>query len=246
VIVLGLDTATADTAAGLLLADGTVRTRHHVPDPGERPGHVTALLPLVRELLAEAGVRWTDIERVAVGVGPGSFTGLRIGVATARALARTAGATLVGLSTPAVLAAAAAHDGPVLAALDARRGEAFAAAWADGAGAGVGAAPDRGPVTVDPQDLASVLADLIPVPGALAVGDGAVRYRAALEAEGLTVPADGDARHHVNGGTLCRLGALPTASPVGDAVLPDYVRAPDAIPTAERLAAARAAAGGTR
>ena len=241
-IVLGIDTATADTAVGLLLADGTVIARRHVPEPGGRPGHVSQILPLARELLDEAGIRWTELERVAVGVGPGTFTGLRIGVATARALAHTAGASLVGVSTPAVLAAGAGHGGPVLAALDARRGEAFAAAWADGTTAAAGAGPDAGPVAVAPDALTGVLGALTGATGALAVGDGAVRYRAPLQTAGITVPPDGDPRHHVDAATLCRLGAGAAAA--RDGVLPDYVRAPDAVPTAQRLAAARAAAGG--
>lgn len=240
-IVLGIDTATADTAVGLLLADGTVIARRHAPEPGGRPGHVAQILPLARELLDEAGLGWAELGRVAVGVGPGTFTGLRIGVATARALAHTAGVPLVGVSSPAVLAAGAAHDGPVLAALDARRGEAFAAAWADGTAAAAGAGPDAGPLAVAPQELCRVLHDLSGVSGGLAVGDGAVRYRAPLEAAGMTVPAGDDPRHHVDAGMLCRLGARVSASQGG--VLPDYVRAPDAVPTAQRLAAARAADG---
>jgi tRNA threonylcarbamoyladenosine biosynthesis protein TsaB len=243
VIVLGLDTATADTAVGLLLADGTVLTRSHVPAAGERPGHVAQLLPLARELLTEAGVGWTAVERVAVGVGPGTFTGLRIGVATARALAHTTGSRLVGISTPATLAAAAEHDGPLLVALDARRGEAFAAAWKDGAAPVRGAEPDAGPVAVAPDDLATVLSDLAPTSRALAIGDGATLYRDRLEAAGLVVPADADPRHRVDAGRLCRLAALPGVALDQDDVLPRYVRAPDAVPTAQRLAAAAARAG---
>lgn len=238
-IVLGIDTATADTAVGLLRADGSLHTRRHVPAPGDRPGHVAQILPLARELLADAGIAWTALDRVAVGVGPGTFTGLRIGVATARALARTAGAEVVAVSTPAVLAAGSGHDGPVLAALDARRGEAFAAAWADGRTAARGAGPDCGPLAVAPDGLADVLLG-VHGGGGLAVGDGAVRYRDALEAAGLTVPQDADPRHHVDAGVLCRLGALAAPAAAGGAVLPDYVRAPDAVPTAQRIAAARA------
>ncbi|HSD76597.1 MAG TPA: tRNA (adenosine(37)-N6)-threonylcarbamoyltransferase complex dimerization subunit type 1 TsaB, partial [Solirubrobacteraceae bacterium] len=128
-VVLGFDTATAHTVVAVLAEGrGPVELRH-VPGPGERPGHATRLLPLARRALAAAGLRFGDVDRLAVGVGPGTFTGLRIGVATGRALAQAGGAAVVPVSTLRALAAAAGHDGPVLAALDARRGEAFAAAW---------------------------------------------------------------------------------------------------------------------
>jgi tRNA threonylcarbamoyladenosine biosynthesis protein TsaB len=143
VIVLGFDTATAATAVALRLADGTTLRARDDPGSGQRPGHTTRLLPLARELLAQADLPWTALERVAVGVGPGTFTGLRIGIATARGLAQALAIDAVGVSTPRVLAqaaiaaAAASREGApgasgdgVLAVIDARRGEAFVAAFA--------------------------------------------------------------------------------------------------------------------
>ncbi len=136
--LLAFDTATPATSVALLRADGEALTRRHEPAPGERPGHVAELLPLALALLDEAGTTLAQLDRLAVGVGPGTFTGLRIGVATARALAQAHRLPLVGVSTLRALAAAAddaaAGDGApvVLAVLDARRGEAFAAAWAAG------------------------------------------------------------------------------------------------------------------
>ena len=107
-IVLGFDTATPATAVALLDgASGDGAERRHDPAPGERPGHAPRLLALAHELLGEAGLAFADVERIAVGLGPGGFTGLRIGVATARALAQAAGAELVGVSTLHALAAAA-------------------------------------------------------------------------------------------------------------------------------------------
>src|SRR4029077_9641621 len=77
-IVLGLDTATLSTAVGLRLADG--RTFQARDDPGRegRPGHATRLLAIAGELLAGAGVGWSELDRIAVGLGPGRFTGLRV------------------------------------------------------------------------------------------------------------------------------------------------------------------------
>lgn len=235
-IVLGLDTATPDTAVALLLADGTCRTRHHVPAAGERPGHVSQALPLAQALLDEAGLPWTAVDRIAAGTGPGTFTGLRIGLATARGLAAAAGVPLVGVATPAVLAAATGHDGPVLAVLDARRGEVFASGWSSGARAAAGADPDVGPVAVAPGDLAGLVTAIAGPGRAQAVGDGAVRHRGDLEAAGLDVPGDDDPRHRVDAAVLCRLGATAAPGPAGG-VLPAYVRAPDAVPTAVREAA---------
>ena len=135
-IVLGFDTSTPATALALRLPDGTTLQARDDPAPGEHPGHATRLLPLAAGLLAQAGLRFADVHRIAVGVGPGTFTGLRIGVASARGLAQSLDAELVGVSSLRALAFAAANGreaaetGVVLALIDARRGEAFAATYA--------------------------------------------------------------------------------------------------------------------
>jgi tRNA threonylcarbamoyladenosine biosynthesis protein TsaB len=255
--VLGFDTATPDTVVGLLAGDAPPRELRHTPAPGERPGHASRLLPLARELLDDARLRFADLDRIAVGIGPGTFTGLRIGVATARALAQAAGAELAAVSTLQALAAAADHDGPVLAVLDARRGEAFAAAWRgeerllapvavrpealgglvaglpDNHGRGVVAGlPDkhgRGPAAGLPDNRGRGPAAGLPDnPGSwLAVGDGAVRFRGLLEPAGVTVPADGSPCHRVSAIAICRL-AQASAPVARDALVPEYVRLPDA------------------
>ena len=88
-------------------------------------------MSLIADVLERGGSGWDGLDRIAVGVGPGTFTGLRIGVSTARALARARGIELIGVSTLESLALAAAEAAPeaVVAVLDARRGEVFAAAW---------------------------------------------------------------------------------------------------------------------
>jgi tRNA threonylcarbamoyladenosine biosynthesis protein TsaB len=218
-VILGLDTATPDTVVAVLPHGGEPIELRHEPAAGERPGHATMLLVLARRALESAGATFADVGRIGVGVGPGTFTGLRIGVATARALAQATGAELAAVSTLQALAAAAATDRAVLAVLDARRGEAFAAAYRSG---------ERllAPRAVAPDDLAA-LADPALGPW-LAVGDGAIRFRDRLE-PAAEVPADASTQHRVSALAVCRLaGGTPAVD--RDALLPDYVRAPDAVP----------------
>ncbi|MCW3003755.1 MAG: peptidase glycoprotease [Conexibacter sp.] len=226
-MILAFDTATQATVVGVGRPDGTlVAERRHDPAPGERPGHSPQLLALANAALAEAGAPWSAITRLGAGVGPGTFTGLRIGVATARALAQGLGAEVVAIPTLRALALGAATSaGPVLAVLDARRGEAFIAAY-DAAGAEL-----LPPAAWPPERLAEAV-ELAPGPWR-AVGDGALRFRAELEAAGVVVEADGADLHRVSAEALCRLAA--EAPPVDrDALVPEYVRAPDAIPSADR------------
>jgi tRNA threonylcarbamoyladenosine biosynthesis protein TsaB len=207
-MILGLDTATASTAVGLWAAGGPEIERRDDPPLGARPAHAGRLLLLVEEVLAAAGADWAAVERIAAGVGPGSFTGLRLGIATARGLAQARDLPLVGVSSLAALAV-----GADLAVIDARRGEVFAAA------PGV-----FGPVALKPDELAERIE-----PGWLAVGDGAVRFREPLERAGAVIPADDAPQHRVSALQICRLGA--EAQPADrDALLPDYRREPDAQP----------------
>ncbi|HEY8304432.1 MAG TPA: tRNA (adenosine(37)-N6)-threonylcarbamoyltransferase complex dimerization subunit type 1 TsaB [Solirubrobacteraceae bacterium] len=290
-IVLGFDTATRATAVGLLLSDGRLSQARDDPEGEQRPGHATTLLPLAHSLLATADLTWADIERIAVGVGPGTFTGLRIGVATARGLAQSLGVGLVGVSSLRALAYAASVSGAseedgsnpgevasesgegvsgsgegvsgmgegvsgmdegvseagnrgyragepganglpaesntqksnsVLAVIDARRGEVFAAVY------------HRHVELVAPEPLAPGELDglreradeLAFTPSWTALGDGAVRYRHELERAGVLVPRDGSPLHRVDARAVCALGALHDHT--NPAILPDYRRRPDA------------------
>lgn len=223
--ILAFDTATPATVVVVRGPDGTCIEARHDPVPGERPGHATRLLRLVHEALADAGLSLDDVERIGVGTGPGSFTGLRIGVATARGLAQALAVPVVAVSTLRALAdGAAAEDRPphparpVLAVVDARRGEGFAAAYA-------GADELLAPVAMTPAALARAVAGLSAAP--LAVGDGAVRFRADLQSAGAAIPADDSPLHHVAGRHLGDLAAAGDAAGL-DAVLPFYLRPPDA------------------
>jgi tRNA threonylcarbamoyladenosine biosynthesis protein TsaB len=236
VILLALDTATPSTVAGVLRADGRVVEARDDPPQESRGQHASRLLPLAERAMREAGVGWAELERIAVGIGPGGFTGLRIGIATARALAQARGLPLVPVSSLAALAAGANEprgapegeaargapaDAPLIAAvIDARRGEAFAAVYDDGR-------ERLTPAAFAPDELARRLQALAaPVQ---AVGDGAVRFRRELEAAGVAVPADGSAVHRIAAAPLCRLGAAGEPAD-RDRLLPDYRREPDAKP----------------
>ncbi len=223
--VLVFDTATPSTVVGAVGEDGRLVERRHDPAPGERPGHVEQLLGLAWEALEQAGLGWADVERIGVGVGPGSFTGLRIGVATGRALAQATGAEVAPVSTLGALAAGAGdRDGPVLALLDARRGEAFVAAFR-------GDQQVTATRAVAPEGLAGAVREAGESP--LAVGDGAVKFRAQLEAAGATVPEDGAVLHVVGAAGLHQLAIR--ATPVDrHALVPEYVRLPDARPRTEQ------------
>jgi tRNA threonylcarbamoyl adenosine modification protein YeaZ len=158
VLILAFDTATR-VATSALVRDGDVL--------GERVSTAVALLEDVDALLADAGVEPRDLDGIAVGTGPGSFTGVRIGLATARGLSLSLGIPVAGVTTLDALAAGAPGALPVI---DARRREVFV--------------PVR---PAKPEELE--------VDGRLCVGDGAVRYRETLEARGAGIPPDGDPRH---------------------------------------------------
>ncbi|HWY91001.1 MAG TPA: tRNA (adenosine(37)-N6)-threonylcarbamoyltransferase complex dimerization subunit type 1 TsaB [Solirubrobacteraceae bacterium] len=249
-IVLGFDTSTPASAIGLRLPDGATLHARDDPARGERPGHATRLLPLAAGLLAQAGLRFADVDRIAVGVGPGTFTGLRIGVASARGLAQALQADLVGVSSPQALAVAAASGEAVaprgvLAVIDARRGEAFAAAYTAGDEPTVEHDSPVPRELVPPRALApaefgeileAVKANGDSVMGWVAVGSGAMLYRDALHALGISVPADDSPLHRVNGEAICALAASGVAQAI-DTVLPDYRRRPDAELALEHAAA---------
>jgi tRNA threonylcarbamoyladenosine biosynthesis protein TsaB len=219
--LIGFDTATDDTAVAAV-RDGELVFSRSVGQTGEgRPAHATRLLAEIEEAATAAG-GWESVDRIAVGVGPGSFTGLRIGIATAKSLAQALGLELAGVGTLAALAAAAAPGSggrPLVPVLDARRGEVFAALY-DAAGKTV-----REPFVASPEELAERISQLSESP--LAVGSGALRFRDELEKGGAEVPGDADPSHRIAAVQVCAIGAEIAASQP-DRVTPIYLRPPDA------------------
>ena len=191
-LTLAFDTATGE-ATSALVDDGEVL--------GERVSRAQTLLEDVDALLRQAGAHPRDIDRLAVGIGPGSFTGVRMGLAVARGLALSLELPGAGVSTLAALAAGAPDALPVI---DAKRREVFAL------------------VAGEPRVLAP--ADLPLEPGTVCVGDGARRYRQLLEERGAVVPPDGDERHLPRARFHAQLAG--EAGPV-DELVPLYLRVPD-------------------
>jgi len=248
-VLLAIETATDAVGVAVVRADGGSAERIH---EGGR-AHAEQLAPLIEEVCAISGCRITDVDRIAVDIGPGLFTGLRVGVATAKALAQALGIGVIGVSSLDTLAAAASDRSgsgsgsgtgpgrPVVAVVDARRGEVFAAAYRFDRET----APDPASVRVDrpeplaPEDLASWLAELAESAESAesdgritVVGDGAVRYLPLLSADPRLDLSGAVSLASPPPAVLARLarhrlvGGAPAASPPD--LLPDYRRAADA------------------
>lgn len=213
--VLGFDTATDDTAVCAVRGGEVLYESLLGLSEKGGPLHATALLEEAERAVAAAG-GWEAVGSIAVGLGPGSFTGLRVGIATARGLALGRGLPVSGVCTLDALGRAL---GKGLAVLDARRGEVFAALYAAGG--------ERlwGPLVCTPEELAARVGELPQPPPA--AGSGAVRFRHELASRGVEVPDDADPVHRIAARHLCALAAGAGGERAG-AVAPIYLRPPDA------------------
>jgi tRNA threonylcarbamoyladenosine biosynthesis protein TsaB len=193
VLTLAFDMATS-VVSSALMRDG---------EPlAERVSRPQSVLEDIDFLHRETGLDQREIEAIAVGRGPGSFTGVRIALATARALAFALDVPAAGVSTLDVLAAGVPGAVPVI---DAKRGEVFALI-------------DGGPTCLNPDEVTVA-------PGTLCVGDGAVRYRAILEDQGAVIPPD-QSDQHVPRARI--LATLARDFGPAEAIEPLYLRVPDA------------------
>ncbi|HZD75283.1 MAG TPA: tRNA (adenosine(37)-N6)-threonylcarbamoyltransferase complex dimerization subunit type 1 TsaB [Actinomycetota bacterium] len=206
--------------------------------------HAELLVPMVRQVLERAGLDHGELAAIAVGTGPGLFTGLRIGISSAKALAQAWRLPIVAVGSLDLLAFACRHAGRlVCAVIDGRRGELFTAVYRP-AGAGVERVTEHR--VQRPDELAAELETLgEPV---LLCGDGALRHPAAFERLGRAVEVAGADRAAPSAESLIQL-ALPrlergeVARPLE--VRPLYLRRPDVDPSIERRLAAERAAGGS-
>lgn len=213
-LILALDASTPVVAVAVARAEGEGEGSREVlaEISVSARGASEALLPATDAALRLCGEELASVERVLVGVGPGTFTGIRIAAATARSLSLGSGASLSKNSTLAALAAPALACSPdVLAVLDARRGQVFAQRFSgDGSSGRI--------LCVEPEDLSAEGDPLV-------VGDGAVRYREELSTLG-RIPPDDSPLHRVTAAGHVFSADLAPVAP--EDVVPVYVREPDA------------------
>jgi tRNA threonylcarbamoyladenosine biosynthesis protein TsaB len=223
-VVLGVDTATADAAVGVSVNGVPVREAQVPPDEEGRPRHSRVLLPEIERSVDAAG-GWTSIDRIAIGIGPGSFTGLRIGISTGRALAQARRIPIAPVGSLAALARGISRRSPererlALPVIDARRGEVFAALYETETETEL-----WGPFVAPPDELADRLRSLDRA--CLAAGDGALRFAAELEGAGVTVAPPEDPAHRLAPRDVCAAGEAAAEAPP-DQIQPLYLRPPDA------------------
>ncbi|MGW2043860.1 tRNA (adenosine(37)-N6)-threonylcarbamoyltransferase complex dimerization subunit type 1 TsaB [Streptomyces sp. NPDC001858] len=204
-LLLALDTATPAITVALHDGDGVIASSSQV----DARRHGELLLPAVDRLLAGAGLRLDAVTGIVVGVGPGPYTGLRVGLMTADTFGLALGVPVHGLCTLDGLAYASDLEGPFVVATDARRKEVYWARYADSRTRLTGPAVDR------PADIADEVA------GLPAVGAGALLYPD-------TFP-NAHEPEHVSAAALASLAAEKLAA--GEelpAPRPLYLRRPDA------------------
>lgn len=216
--VLVLDTALGACQAGLFDGDTVLA----VLDRPMEQGGMERIAGLTRDLMRAAGVGFDSLDRIGVTTGPGSFTGLRVGLAFAQGLGAALGRPVIGLSSLDALAASAAPQGAVMAAIDARRGQVYARVFRDGAAVG----PAEALTLAEATARAAALG-----PRPRLVGSGAALLAEALdrpETVTLTAPS------------LAALARLTRAAdPQTAPPRPLYLRAPDAKPPTRRPGAPR-------
>jgi len=227
--LLAFDTAgTACSAA--IWRDGAVRARRF---EAMSRGQSERLVPMIQAVMAEAGVAYPALDAIAVTRGPGGFTGVRIGLATARALALACARPVIGVSNFEAVAAAVPEDArtgrSLVVVIDAKRSDLYVQAFGAVPGAAPGAAPaaDSAPVTPARAIAPAELSAFLPPGPLLLAGDAVEVALAALEAAGREVVAAA-ALGQADAG---RVAALAAARPLPEAGAPPpgpiYLRGPD-------------------
>ena len=221
-LVLAIDTClgAVSVAAGVVGPNAEARIREIYGEV--QTGHAERLMPMVQAAMADAGLAFGDLARIAVTLGPGTFTGVRTGIAAARAFRLATGADVVGTTSLAViahalLAGSAADERPLLVAVDARRGALYVQLFGANALA---------PLT-EPQELTPTAAAALARDRPLrAAGSGAAAVVAAGAADGRSIEAvAGPCEPHARDLAMLAPGLSPL-----DMVRPLYIRPPDAKP----------------
>lgn len=221
-IVLGLDTCMQSCSTAVFRTNGEAGELFRFSEALER-GHAEALVPMVERVVAAAQIRYDEIDRIAVTTGPGSFTGVRVGVAVARGLALATGAKLVGIPSLEVIARQAREtldtgDAALAVATDARRGQVYFACY-----------DKDGAVLCEPAALdAAEAAARLPAKGRpLLVGSGGEMVADAASARSIEIVPG---TWLPDAAMLARMAVErePAARPVE----PLYLRPPDAKPQA--------------
>jgi len=232
-LVLAFDTSTLIGALGWISAPAQAPVERvdafaEAAIPA-RPGHAETLIARIDSLLTAAGHTTEQVELVVYGRGPGTFTGLRIGLSTAKGMALARGVPLIGLSSLECLALSAGAEGLVVPVIDARRGEIFTAAFEVTCTAGRPAtrlvAEER---VIRPSELPGMLARARAGRSALLIGNGAERYRPDLGDCGVFGPARAAA---ISAYWMAVIGLERYLERGGDdprTVEPVYLREPDA------------------
>jgi tRNA threonylcarbamoyl adenosine modification protein YeaZ len=221
--ILALDTSMGACSAALSRHDGSLFVRQQLMERG----HAEALMPMVAEVMSEAGLAFAELDLLAATTGPGSFTGVRIAISAARGLALVTGAKLFGTDSLSVMAKgavarSAVKQEPFAVAVDARRGMLYLGLY-DASGR-----KREGPILIAPDAAARLLSHDIH----LAVGSGAALLAEAAEARGHFV----EARLAELQPSAGALAAMARESGETVAVLrPLYLRPPDAKPQAQAV-----------
>jgi tRNA threonylcarbamoyladenosine biosynthesis protein TsaB len=215
--VLAIDTALAACAAAVLDPERGIVASESLP---MLRGHAEALIPLIARVMKQAGIKFSDVDRIAVTTGPGSFTGVRVGLAAARGFGIATGVPVVGVSTLAVYAApflAGNGKSPVVAAIDARHNHVFLQVFGPG---GQTLVSPRLAQLNDAIRAASHAPSCLVGSAARAVADGLSKDAAP--------PRAVDPREAPDIVWVAQIGAVtPQAQ---SAPHPQYLRAPDAQP----------------
>ncbi|MEO1198329.1 MAG: tRNA (adenosine(37)-N6)-threonylcarbamoyltransferase complex dimerization subunit type 1 TsaB [Pseudomonadota bacterium] len=219
-LILAVDTASEHCSAVLAEVSANVVSVRAIRSKLLGRGHAEALLPMIAACLEEAGIAACDVDRFAATVGPGTYTGIRVGVAAVRGLALATGCPAVGVSCLKLAGAPVAtrHGGPVIAALKGRHGDVFAQVWSHDQ------LPLSNPMAGPPARLAEAFMSGDADPSAFPVaGSGAADWRTVFtESVNLT---DGGAPFDLD--DLARFALTEDPSV---AVEPLYLRGPDAAP----------------